>query len=100
MPSPPPPRLLRAALLGAAFGLVIAGRGLFFTGVHARLAVPGCEGLSENECKLEREVRTGASRLQLVGGAGLTLLGVGALLWQRGADLRQGSRPPDLEAGP
>lgn len=97
--STPPPRPLRAALLGLALALLIGGVGVFLSGLRARLtALP--EGLSPSEQQLELQVRARVSRLQLVAGAGLALLGVGALLWQREAARRQGSPTSNEGAGP
>lgn len=93
-----PPRLLRAVVLGLAMALVIGGLWVFLSGVRARLTPPP-ETLSVSERDLEEQLRLRVSRLQLVAGAGLTLLGVGGLLWQREAARRQGSATSNDGAG-
>lgn len=95
-PLPPAPRnsrLIRAITLGLTAGLIIGGLLLLWTGLRVRTDGIDCGGLPPAECDLELQVAVQFSRTQIGLGIGLSLLGIGGLLWQSIEDRRR-RRPP------
>lgn len=91
--SPPPSSLLRSVVIGLCGGLVLSGLLLFSLALRTRYTRFDCGEYSVEECLMEQAIAADWSRLQLLGGTALTLLGLGGLLWQRSALARQGPTP-------
>ncbi len=89
---PPPARgagLVRAATLGVAAGVLIAGLILLSVGIRHRLVPPDCRTLTREECDLEIEIASTFARTQIGLGLGFAVLGTGGLAWLAVEDRRK-----------
>ncbi|MDQ3262485.1 MAG: hypothetical protein M3Y59_02315 [Myxococcota bacterium] len=91
--SPPPSSPLRSVVIGLCGGLLLSGLLLFGLALRTRLSQFDCGAYSVEECLMAQAIASDWSRLQLLVGTALTLLGLGGLLWQRSALARQGPTP-------
>jgi hypothetical protein len=88
----PPARgagLIRAATLGLAAGVLIAGLALLGTGIRKQQVLPDCHALTREECDLEIQIASTFSRTQIGLGLGFAVLGVGGLAWLAVEDRRK-----------
>ncbi|MCI0669669.1 MAG: hypothetical protein L0Y64_04330 [Myxococcaceae bacterium] len=79
MPTPPRFSLRRAVLLGACLSCLVGGSWTVGTGRRGLKGDVDCSDQSAEACALERDVRVGIARRQVVAGAALVLLGVALL---------------------
>ncbi|HLL56021.1 MAG TPA: hypothetical protein VK447_20840 [Myxococcaceae bacterium] len=86
--------LTRAASLGLAMGVALAGILLMVLALRTLNVEVNCSGPEENECLFQHQIDQQLARWQLYIGLGLELLAVGSLLWIRAND-RKAARPPD-----
>lgn len=102
--TPPAPGagLVRAATLGLAAGVVIAGLVLLGLGIRNRLLPPDCRALTVQECDLEIQIASTFARTQVGLGLGFAVLGAGGLAWLAVEDRkrrRQSIPPPPVARG-